>query len=398
MHDLPYLTDLSHQSDTNPDTQWIATTTDRILASKQELYDVLVELPAEYTLNAPGVRVYPTIRRNKLSRSSSGVGKACTLRQQPTTSGTNHGMEVVKATQRDARRYTNLLRGLRRQYRATTRISTTNAINHQHDDLPITSTSNYLFREEEEEEGPISSEIIEPLSWSALAYSSFMWWASAGEKDGGYEYSKESEDDARVLYTAASSTGGGYTDGDESEGENDPRMSIHDSRNNSGGTEEGTNTIRRRPSSPSYQANHPLPHKQPREITLISYFRTLTVRIFTVLAEVIERCDSAATEQQQEGEVRLSAGYETSTESYTDSEVRHTPTSEEDEPLLLPSEREEQARKEKVVVTSTDIGAMGLDASSNFDREFVKALVEVWWGREVDVKGEGVRCCGFRLL
>ncbi|KAI5291976.1 hypothetical protein KEM55_008188, partial [Ascosphaera atra] len=55
VHDLPYLDELSakHASRPTPETEWIANTSDKVLTLKPELYDVTVDLPPEYTKNAP---------------------------------------------------------------------------------------------------------------------------------------------------------------------------------------------------------------------------------------------------------------------------------------------------------------------------------------------------------
>src|SRR5262249_34113404 len=39
--------------------------------------------------------------------------------------------------------------------------------------------------------------LIEPMTWSALAYSGFMWWASAGERDA--TRAEEADQDRQLL-------------------------------------------------------------------------------------------------------------------------------------------------------------------------------------------------------
>jgi hypothetical protein len=140
---------------------WIACTTDAILGEKRKLYDILVELPTKDT--APGRKAWPTLR------TSSG--------------------EIIKATQRDLRRYTSLLRRVQ---------SSTRSEQPYHDAEPEDDGS------DEEETAPFvrpftltqtpgdypddaanlaEADIVEPESWSAMAYKSFMWWASAGEME-----------------------------------------------------------------------------------------------------------------------------------------------------------------------------------------------------------------------
>ncbi|KAI5294390.1 hypothetical protein KEM52_004127, partial [Ascosphaera acerosa] len=110
VHDLPRLTDLARQgsrgSARSPDCQWIATTTDKILASKQDLCDVIVELPPRYARDAPGRRVYPTMRTvRRVASTAAGTGVAPLARTEEVP---------LKATQRDVRRFMRLRNGLRR--------------------------------------------------------------------------------------------------------------------------------------------------------------------------------------------------------------------------------------------------------------------------------------------
>ncbi|KAI5285848.1 hypothetical protein KEM54_000248, partial [Ascosphaera aggregata] len=389
-----------------PESQWIANTSDKILSSKADLYDVIIDLPPEYAINAPGRKAYPKLR--VLADSA-----ALSTGERPTD-----GETVVKATQRDARRYMNLKKGLQRQYlaaRVGSQVSTTNDIRGQVN----------LEVEEMESLSPSSfSEIVEPTSWSALAYSSFMWWASAGEKSAEYEFSQESEADARMLYTAINRltetvdmTNQDYRHRHHDDDDDD------DNNNNStyNGDEEdidqdiflpteveaaatdGSTGRRRR--AGGYRR---VIHRQPWEITLIAYFRSFTARIFTVLNDIILRSDSEADKDGTESTTAYEDQDVSSTTdpgSYTESATRFTPTSseaendddggyDEDEPLLAGG----RLQDEPVTITHTDITRMGLDPSSGFDRAFVQELVKVWWARKAVVKGDGITCCGFRVL
>ena len=45
-----------------------------------------------------------------------------------------------------------------------------------------------------------------------------------------------------------------------------------------------------------------------------------------------------------------------------------------------------------------DLTSMGLDIWSTSDRAFVEDFVRMWWGREVNVKGGTIECCGIQVL
>jgi hypothetical protein len=173
IHDIPFLeddlrasraNDMSSRAGSDSEARidetgcgWVACTTDDILATKDTLYDVLITMPPQYS-NEAKERVWPKVESPR---------------------GTQ-----IKATQRDLRRYRALVWGLSRVsaeprsplYRRPNTADTTN-------DAPQRSPSaTTLFPD-----GPLldiseMDSIVEPLSWSALAYVGFMWWASAGER------------------------------------------------------------------------------------------------------------------------------------------------------------------------------------------------------------------------
>ncbi|KAK5128753.1 hypothetical protein LTR85_000086 [Meristemomyces frigidus] len=152
--DIPTLS--SHDSRSG----WLATTTDDILGEKPQLWDLLVEL-------APGAA--GSKRRWPKFRTSDG--------------------KVVKATQRDLRRY-RLLRGeLKRMRLARKRYIDDDDDDNDDDDgdeeqAPLMRSSTFLKESVDPEEMQSGEgEVVEPVSWAAAAYDSFMWWASAGEQD-----------------------------------------------------------------------------------------------------------------------------------------------------------------------------------------------------------------------
>lgn len=149
---------------------WVACSTDDILVAKKQLYDTLVSVPPPYTAQAAG-KVWPRI-------------------------STKRGTEI-KATQRDLRRYRTLRRQLRQYYSPAPLQSPLESL------LMINSASTTLSSPENSQEifddasSNTAAQLAEPQSWSALAYSSFMWWASAGEKRADVD--EEAEHDAALL-------------------------------------------------------------------------------------------------------------------------------------------------------------------------------------------------------
>ena len=149
---------------------WVACTTDEILAVKDDLYDVLVTLPPAYSQDAKE-KVWPKIECPK-------------------------GTEV-KATQRDLRRYRTLCRGLakyERSYLDESDDADTASVNSR-SALVLDSDSRTSL---EPGYTPVDeSRVIEAQSWASLAYSSFMWWASAGE--ARQDTMEEEERDASLF-------------------------------------------------------------------------------------------------------------------------------------------------------------------------------------------------------
>lgn len=132
---------------------------------KKELYDIVVELPN----SSP--RRWPNIK------TSSG--------------------EVIKATQRDLRRWRSLQHASQTSKRqGYTDEEHDRAVDDEDDEgadlLPRLNSGGYDESEDTSEYDPI----IEPTSWSALAYNGFIWWASAGERDVNLD--QEAEQDAQL--------------------------------------------------------------------------------------------------------------------------------------------------------------------------------------------------------
>jgi hypothetical protein len=317
------------------DPGWVACTTDDVLASKPGLFDTLVILPPPYTKDAV-VKQFPKLVEStpELSQNFPRVG--------------------LKATQRDARRYRTLRAGLREIPPATT-IQSSEGLAGDNDD-----SHSFLSQTPSDGKAP-----IEPTPWSLVAYTSFIWWASAGEKRSGPQEQEEAEEEQDRSLLA-------------------PTQDTMDMEQN---------------------------HQFPREIAIVSYFRRLTSLMFTTISDAISRQDGEAVRREQ---TPLPGEYhDVDAEEHEDgdllaskangADLRMTASSEErDTAPLIPDEAvvEEStaADDEPVEITQEDMTAMGLDIWSASDRTFVEELIKLWWGRAASVSGGRIECCGVRLV
>ena len=227
----------------------MACTTDDVLGAKSSLYDMLVTIPPAYSKQAKE-KVWPKLQNS--------VGAE------------------MKASQRDLRRYRTLKQELRRsrsRSRTASPFNMQSQIDDEDDDqatlLPIENTQETF----DDASSTRDEKLIEPLSWSALAYSSFMWWASAGEKRADLE--QEGEHDAslfREVYDYSGSTSAR------------PRS--------------------RRRSSPGPQLVHALMtdgSPAAPEMGIIAYFHRLTALILGVLAHLVDVGDAGIEQDNRAG-------------------------------------------------------------------------------------------------
>ncbi|KAL2824127.1 hypothetical protein BDW59DRAFT_147872 [Aspergillus cavernicola] len=337
VYDIPYLSSFVRPSaDSERDCAWIACSTDSVLSIKPELFDVLVTLPPSHSKNAAD-KVYPTI----------SVASPALQKKPP------HRTEL-KATQRDIRRYTALRKGLRRVFR---------------DEEPQSAGSNSDDASDAASTFS-SSPIVEPLSWTRLAYTSFIWWASAGEKRDGFSEEEEEEhevqQDARLLASV----------------DNLPSPPA--------------GSTRRQSMQPGQQPT------QPPEIALVAYFRQLTTQIFATLSEVI------AQQDDENGADPDNIPYQDETDNDAANTANATitrDTTQEDEsnaPLLSqhhqPHPDNHIPETDAVIITAEDMAEMGLDTWSAVDRIFVEELILMWWGRTAYVDSARIRCCGISII
>jgi len=184
VHDIPTLELLrdpsrgGHTPGADAPQGWVACTTDDIIATKTQLYDIIVELPSANDASVQSRR-WPRIR------TSDG--------------------SLIKASQRDVARYRLLHKELFKQRNQSPASSDayTDADEDEEDTEPL------LFREEvdsrrtdEELSEAYDDSMVEPMTWSRLAYQGFMWWASAGETDA--RAAAERDTDRELLGDLAS--------------------------------------------------------------------------------------------------------------------------------------------------------------------------------------------------
>ena len=192
------------------DPGFIACTTDDVLASKPDLYDVLVLMPKSESQRAP-TKAFPRIVLSSLdlTKALPRLG--------------------IRATQRDSHRFSHLLRGLQRIDSNAAAVGTELS-------SVLSDTSVYL----------VSKEVIEPSSWSRLAYTSYVWWASAGDRRMG------------------------FTDNEEDEIEWDHAMLQSEDE-----------------------------ERQAREVAVVAYFHRMTTVIFDTIASAISRVDGDDQTEEQ---------------------------------------------------------------------------------------------------
>ncbi|KAK8147977.1 hypothetical protein G3M48_000625 [Beauveria asiatica] len=347
VHDIPFLVQdhkAAKRQRLNPDVDdesgsgWIACTTDSILAVKDTLWDMLITMPIGHTAN--------------------GMEKAWPVVECPR--GT-----PVKATQRDLRRFHALRSGLA-QLVAIDDQDAHRPDSHASDRSPVRLSTNHSARLVREDGDESVDEIVEPQSWSALAYNGFMWWASAGEQIRSEEQ-EEAAHDAALLADlgtgpsmhapqSPSRTDAPLTDSIAS-------LARHDA------ADDGDATV---------------------ELAIIAYFHRLTTQIVSVLADVVESTDEAYP---------------------SDDPARYTDDDDDDndneDDLLLPGSDSirdvtaaadtPQDALDRIEVDSHAMQSMGLDVWSASDAAFVKDLAQRYFAREAVIEAKGVEVCGVRV-
>ncbi|KAL8789966.1 MAG: hypothetical protein Q9213_000852 [Squamulea squamosa] len=218
---------------------WIACTTDDILSTKNDLYDILARIP----LSSPTHAEIQTNRIWPRLQSQKGVR--------------------IRATQRDARRYRALRQDLDHYHSSSSRPPSAHRPERYTDDtdphndntplLPLASLSHLPTDPDPPPPELDQTDILESQSWSALAYNSFIWWASAGETRTDRE--EEAEYDSALLANLDPS---GET----------PSPGMNRGKRNSASPEGGD--------------------RVGFEMAVIGYFHRLTVLILRTLADIVD--------------------------------------------------------------------------------------------------------------
>ncbi|KAK4505513.1 hypothetical protein PRZ48_003476 [Zasmidium cellare] len=234
IHDIPSLTSQDDSSG------WLACTTDDILGEKKNLYDVLVQLP---TSNSNPDKIWPKLK------TSDG--------------------KVLKASQRDLRRWTLLRRELRRLRRQM--VGTYSDEPDDSDERPLlrrSKSSTELYENTGLQERD-EAEATEPSTWTSLAYKGFMWWASAGEASAWEN--DETKADEELLFDMPDVGG------------------LFPEATTSGKTD----------------AERELEYSRAAATMLVAYFRRVTEGVLRTMAAIVEEADDDTEEGIQEEEIQI---------------------------------------------------------------------------------------------
>jgi hypothetical protein len=340
---------------------WIACTTDSILAMKEDLWDVLITMPAAHSSQAKE-KVWPTVEYG---------------RSQP-----------IKATQRDLRRFRSLQSGLahlsdpqpspttpRSQAATTTRPrSMSSATTAAAALLPPTDTERSKLVHETEA-------IVEPFTWAALAYSGFMWWASAGEQRRAEEGNEHVQDAALLANLAPPSMErpGRRASAAAGLGLGDSIASLSAVRRPEGNDEHDAETEENGGDDGGARTGQK--EEAHTELAIITYFHRLTTQMLSVLADVVESSD-------EDDLLDIDTAAVDSGGNSPDGE---------DEALLQRGDSDLSVGPPYVRVSSEVLEAMGLDVWSQADAAFVRELTLRYFARRAWVEGKGIEVCGLRV-
>lgn len=306
---------------------------------KDTLWDMLITLPPAYSTGAKD-KVWPTVECPR------GV--------------------PVKATQRDLRRFRALKSGLGRLNATTPRPRTAER------SPSVTSGSIRLttgaFPSADVGVDDSLDKVVEPISWAALAYSGFLWWASAGEQGRSDEHEEAVLDNSLLADLA-------------------PSPSPSHPRTPAGGLGDSLASLTKRRSTTSVPGED-LEDEAKTELAIIAYFHRLTTQILSVMADVVEAAEETYEPytDDEDGDEPRTAGAVAGEEESEHAPLNPGSTSDEED-ISLP-----------VVRVGTDaVESMGLDVWNGHDAEFVKELAVRYFAREARIEGKGVEVCGVRV-
>lgn len=354
---------------------------------KDDLWDLLITMPLPHTINSKE-KIWPTVE------SPKGV--------------------PVKATQRDLRRFRALKIALGRLAAAgdavddnegdgeneetirpanrASRISTpsirTNSLMPDGDDALVLADA--------------AEKIVEPMTWAALAYSGFMWWASAGEQRRSDEAEEQAHDNSLIADLMPAPTMHQPAPGQQKQRRPSGSFNVTAVQ---GGDSITSLTARR---STTVDGLIPVcggeeeEERAKTELAVITYFHRLTAGILSTLADIVEAAEEDEWLPHEDGPQDVVEG-EGEGEGEGEAEREGEAEGEEESDTLLPTgtrsdqQEEEAVPRAPVRVDSDALAAMGLDIWSDADAEFVRQGVSKYFNREAKVEGKGVELCGLRV-
>ncbi|KAL6866971.1 hypothetical protein J3F83DRAFT_96899 [Trichoderma novae-zelandiae] len=317
---------------------WIACTTDSILATKDTLWDMLITMPPDYSANAKE-KAWPVVEYA--------------------------GGKVVKATQRDLRRFNALRTGLARLAAITPTTPGQGPPSPASETSQVRLSTSHSARVVKDEPYGAADNLVEPLTWAAFAYNGFMWWASAGEQIRSDEQ-EESTRDAALLADLLSPTS--------------PRvasMSFPPSASSPSPGEPLSNSIA---SLAGHRAG--VDGEANIELAIITYFHRLTTQMLSVMLDIVDSADEPYRD-------------DTNDEDNADDDDDDDDDDDENEELI-PNGGDEPDLP-VITIDSRSIEEMGLDVWSASDALFVQELAAVYFGRRAVIEGKGVEVCGVRV-
>ncbi|EGR48538.1 uncharacterized protein TRIREDRAFT_107260 [Trichoderma reesei QM6a] len=314
---------------------WIACTTDSILATKDALWDMLITMPPDHSENAKE-KAWPVVEYA--------------------------GRKVVKATQRDLRRFNALRTGLARLAALAPTTPGQGPPSPASETSQVRLSTSHSARVVKDEPYGGADNLVEPVTWAAFAYNGFMWWASAGEQIRSEEQ-EESTRDAALLADLLSPTSPRVASMSFPPGPSSPPLGepLSNSIASLAGRRAGVDG----------EANI--------ELAIITYFHRLTTQMLSVMIDIVDAADEP---------------YHDDDDNTTDGE--DDGNNDDENQGLIPNGSDESDLP-TITIDSRSIEEMGLDVWSASDALFVQELAAVYFGRRAVIEGKGVEVCGVRV-
>ncbi|KAK4106723.1 hypothetical protein N658DRAFT_439458 [Parathielavia hyrcaniae] len=459
VHDISYL--VKHQAalkrgrqardrddpstpDDDPSAGWVACTTDSILAMKENLWDMLITMPPSYSSNAKQC-VWPTVEMPK------GV--------------------PVKATQRDLRRFRSLARGLARlstpsppaaaaarphpqppnprsspRSEATdspgpppppptttapaairlsnnppggSRPGTSSGVQDRRFPNTTTTTTTALSSVTAAATAAVDDDtdrIVEPTTWTALAYNGFMWWASAGEKRHSDEFDEQSRDAALLAGLDLNGGSGGPAHSNSpvtfvgmSSSLATSATQHQQQQQQQQEEEEEVGAVIVGVEQEEEEGEDEDEETQARiELAVVAYFHRLTSAVLSVLADIVDSSDDddlLGLDLQGEGDGADNGGFDGL--GMVSGEAEEEEDGEQARLLGASATGSSaavagggggwSAARGWVRVDSEALAEMGLDVWSQADADFVREVAVRYFGRRAHVETKGVEVCGVRV-